>query len=167
NGPSSDECAPAGARWPFAHDAFALARSGGKLREAVHRRVLREEPFEHAREQVRASSGELLLIKLQLHPTTARERYPLLRGDSRVRRPALDGHQPLDLALASSGVTRVMQPQELAQRLAPIVHERQVVERQRGDETPQKRLSERWLHDGRRPGETQDATNGPPPRGLE
>src|SRR4030095_8388513 len=120
----SDERAPAGARWPLAHDALALACFGSELREAVHRRVLREEALQHAREQVRASPRKLLLIQLQLHATAARERHPLLRSDACVRRAAPNGHQPLNLALASSGVARVMQPQQLAQRLASILHER-------------------------------------------
>src|SRR5688572_17552903 len=88
DGCASEEGPPPGSWWPFPDDALPLPRACGELREAVHRRVVREEAFEHAREQERAAAGKVLLVEFQIDTTAAGECEALIGGYARVCRRA-------------------------------------------------------------------------------
>src|SRR5262249_12276001 len=139
----------------------------GDLREAVHRGVEREEALQDAGHEKHATTRKLILVELQLDAPSAGEGEALLGRNAGVGRRAADPDEPLDLALAAGGAARVVQPENLAQRLPPVLDEREVVERERGHQPPEQRPAEWRLNDARRLDEADHAPHGATLRELE
>src|SRR5262249_23476920 len=141
--------------------------SQAEHREAVHRRVQAEETLEHRPEEEHTSAGELLLVQLEIDPSAACEREPVLRDDSRERRRAAHADDAVDLLACDQRIGEVVETQRLAQRFFAGVDEGQIVERQLRDESPRPAVTERWLDDARRLDERRDLANRTRPLELE
>src|SRR5207245_6932910 len=98
--------------------------------------------LQHTGEQVDAAAGELVFVEADLDPMPTSEAEPVLALQTGVAGCAVHFENALDLLFARDRVAEVVQAEELLQGFASPVHQREVVERQLGNQPPQQGLAE-------------------------
>src|SRR5215208_439376 len=133
---------PSGPRCKLAKRRFPLLAAGGEHTKAVERGVEPQKALQDTREQEEPSAGELTFVELDFHPAAPGKAHPILPHDARMVCRTSHALDPLNLRLGGSAIGEVVQAKQLLQRLSPTFYQRQIVQRQLGDQAPQLGLTQ-------------------------